>query len=315
MIPREVHINPCIKHTYICKYIAREKCSLNDSKGLWLFFCLLLLLMSDPTMNLQTMQISYLEKLKLYTSSTSGRMLFLWLLFFWPPLKKRTVLVWWHKEDTGIHVTYTRLTQKEFREIKQQNAQTAAALQPKKFSCPLPPGEKSQELGIWTDGIPLVLSASSCHMSGSSAASLQRSSDVKDKNQFRKQKSFLLWRDLAWELSKTFLEIHFAYSRCQKRGLSSLSVNDLQKNKKAGVALGQQPSAQQATSFLLNSTGGEKMKNKWLETKTNLQITITGKTDSIWGRCRRWHHLGPAQEAPAQPALGQPHLFQVQCDV
>lgn len=108
------------------------------------------------------------------------------------PLKPRTILVWWHKGDTGIHVSYTRLTQQELGGRKEQNAWTAAARYPKKFSCPSPSGEKSQELGIWARGFPLVLAAPSCHMSGSSAASLQRSSDVKDRSQCRKHKSVLL---------------------------------------------------------------------------------------------------------------------------
>lgn len=175
------------KHTHICKYIAGEKC---DFCSLWLFSCLLLLLMSDRTMTLQTMRISYLKKLKLHTSSTSGRLLFEWLPLFWPPQK------WGQSWCDGVKRTQAFMwaTQgwlSKFRERKQQNAQTTAVLEPKKFSCPPPPGEKSQELGIWTDGIPLVLSAPSCHTSGSSAASLQRSSNVKDKNQFRKQKSVL----------------------------------------------------------------------------------------------------------------------------
>jgi len=74
-------------------------------------------------------------------------------------------------------VSYTRLTQEELRERKQRNARTAAAL---------------RWARRWAAGFPLVLSAPSCHVSGSSAARIHIPSTVKDRNHYRKQKSVLL---------------------------------------------------------------------------------------------------------------------------
>lgn len=46
------------------------------------------------------------------------------------PKKMRPVLVWWHKEVTGIHVTYTRLTQqgKKLRLLQPCNQRNSAVL-------------------------------------------------------------------------------------------------------------------------------------------------------------------------------------------
>lgn len=122
-----------------------------------------------------------------------------------PSPKTRTILVWWQKGGAGIPVTSARLAQWQLRGRQELNALAAAALYPKKFSRPPPPGEKCHELGIWADGFPLVLSATSCHTYGSSTACLWRSPNVKDRNWCRKQKSVLLERDFTWHLCIFFL--------------------------------------------------------------------------------------------------------------
>lgn len=123
------------KYTHICKYIAGEKC---DFCSLWLFSCLLLLLMSDRTVTLQTMRISYLKKLKVHTSSTSGRMLFWWLPFFWPPQKwgqswcdgiKRTQAFMWATQG-WLSTSSGKESSKMLRLLQSCNPRSSAVLHP-----------------------------------------------------------------------------------------------------------------------------------------------------------------------------------------